>query len=182
MALWAAVVLTVVFGVRTVVILVPNRALRRVLERLVAARPRLRVVSRLAPGIDVLLATAAECPAGACREFSDRGTQVVIFAPVPTATENRRYLEAGAVAYVPMEAGLALLDRALTYLDEFPEPGPIAAGHGSHSAPAPLCLGPVEGVCGRALAWLAARYPGHEGREACPWHTDCPLPLDAGAP
>lgn len=60
----------------------------------------------LSPG-DILITTPSDCSAVECHYLSERGMRVIVLAPVVREFDRARYLEAGAVAYIPM-----LLDTA----------------------------------------------------------------------
>ena len=60
----------------------------------------------LVPG-DVLITTPNDCSAVECHYLSQLGMRVIVLAPVIREFDRARYLEAGAVAYIPM-----LLDTA----------------------------------------------------------------------
>jgi len=60
----------------------------------------------LVPG-DVLITTPNDCSAVECHYLSQLGMRVIVLAPVIREFDRARYLEAGAMAYIPM-----LLDTA----------------------------------------------------------------------
>lgn len=60
----------------------------------------------LVPG-DVLITTPNDCSAVEAHYLTERGIRVIVLAPVVREFDRARYLEAGAVAYIPM-----LLDTA----------------------------------------------------------------------
>jgi DNA-binding NarL/FixJ family response regulator len=66
-----------------------------------------------APRGALLLATTSDLPSDRCAELVGAGAQVVMLAAVPRESERRRFLEAGAVAYVPMSADGEELVRRL---------------------------------------------------------------------
>lgn len=61
----------------------------------------------------VVVTPVADCPEGRCSELTSRGFRVIVLTPVARATEQARYLNAGAIAYLPMVVDAAALVEAL---------------------------------------------------------------------
>lgn len=58
------------------------------------------------PG-DILITTPSDCSGVECHYLAERGVRVILLAPVIRDFDRARYMEAGAIAYIPM-----LLDTA----------------------------------------------------------------------
>jgi DNA-binding NarL/FixJ family response regulator len=79
----------------------------------------------LAPG-DVLITTPNDCSAVECHYLSQLGMRVIVLAPVIREFDRARYIEAGAVAYIPMLLDMADLVAAINNaLDEQPPQLPM---------------------------------------------------------
>ena len=57
----------------------------------------------------VVVAPVADCPRACCVELTSRGFRVIVLTPVARASEQAQYLEAGAIAYLPMMVDAAAL-------------------------------------------------------------------------
>lgn len=72
---------------------------------------------------DVVITTAADCPAEECLEMVQRGARVIILTPVPRDRERQLYTSSGASAYLPMLIdGGQLMDAVAAALDRGPTP------------------------------------------------------------
>jgi hypothetical protein len=77
-------------------------------------------LAEVAPG-DIVIAASSACPPSTCREIVATGAAVIMLAPVPGPAEEARYREAGAAAYLPMEAnGRSLLNAVNDVLHHEP--------------------------------------------------------------
>ena len=61
----------------------------------------------------ITVTTVVDCPPAVCRELTGLGTRVIVLSAIPNAAEQAAYLEAGASAYLPMDADHEALRRAV---------------------------------------------------------------------
>jgi hypothetical protein len=87
-------------------ILVRNPALRSALEALAEATGRRATAIEPQCALDhcghFVVASAAGFSTRECLNLARRGARVVLLAALPSDRERKRYLEAGAAAYLPM--------------------------------------------------------------------------------
>lgn len=89
-----------------------RRVLARILERSgrFAVTPTAGFPSQPNPE-ELVVAPVGDCSLRRCEALAAAGGRVIVLAAVPRRAEQEQYLEAGAVAYLPMDPdGKALMD------------------------------------------------------------------------